>query len=56
MALGAKTGGRIKGTPNRKTADIQELLRVKARNGVNTPLRDSLSQNQDKSVCITLIK
>lgn len=26
MALGAKTGGRIKGTPNRKTADIQELL------------------------------
>jgi hypothetical protein len=26
MATGFKTGGRIKGTPNKKTTDIQQLL------------------------------
>jgi hypothetical protein len=26
MALGRKTGGRVAGTPNRKTKDVQELL------------------------------
>lgn len=26
MALGRKTGGRIRGTPNRRTQDIQSLL------------------------------
>ena len=26
MAIGAKTGGRIKGTPNKRTTDIQAML------------------------------
>lgn len=50
MATRAKTGGRIKGTPNRKTADIQELLESLDCSPIEGMARIANDENVDISI------
>lgn len=55
MAIGIKTGGRVKGTPNRTTAETKELLQKIVSNQING-INDLLEQLEPKERIDAIIK
>lgn len=56
MALGAKTGGRIKGTPNKRTTDIQEMLESLGCSPLESMAKIADDENVDVAIRLSALK
>jgi predicted membrane GTPase involved in stress response len=56
MALGAKTGGRVKGTLNKRTTDIQEMLAAVGCNPIMGLAAIAQDESHDISIRLSAYK
>lgn len=56
MALGKKYGGRVKGTPNKKTAEVQKMLEEMGCNPIEGMARIAMNEKNELSIRANMFK